>query len=110
MKLFIFEPYKWSYCGGAIGVLAKSFEDAVTRILVADKERAKKLANKEAWQRGLMPMEEFINRRRTYKRDHFSKDKRTFKNNCSGQWLLTNTMGVNLEPISRIVFANWKYS
>jgi hypothetical protein len=26
MKLFIFEPYGWTYCNGAIGVIAKDFD------------------------------------------------------------------------------------
>lgn len=38
MKIWLFEPYKWEYCGGAIAAIASSIEEARNLITAREKE------------------------------------------------------------------------
>lgn len=38
MKIWLFEPYMWDYCGGAVVVIAETFEDAVALIRKGNEE------------------------------------------------------------------------
>jgi len=86
--LFIFEPYEWDYCGGAIGAIAGTYVDAVNLITnIKSTDGVKRFKSKM-----------------------FSKDKRYFKKDHYDQWLLTNTIEIVGPEQSRIVFNNWNYA
>lgn len=89
MKLFIFEPYEWAYCGGAIGVIANGFKEAVDIIIKEDEKREEE--------------------DRIYSKKHFARTPNKFKNDHYDQWLLTHVLNVS-EETSRVVFDNWNYS
>lgn len=101
MKLFIFEPYEWGYCGGAIGVISDTFENAVKFILLEDQKQAGEQAKE-----GLYDMSSYVN----YKKKNFAKNTDTFKKDHWDQWLLTNTLDVPEETEERVVFDNWNYA
>lgn len=84
--LFVFEPYEWCYCGGAIGVIAETYDEAVELIVKSSSKYEK------------------------YERKFFSKSEECFKKDHYDQWLLTDTIEVNSSEQSRIVFNNWNYS
>ena len=133
-KLFIFEPYEWSYCGGAIGVIAESFEGAINLIIEEDKksslvERAECRKQFEHYEKMLKNSELETNMRanyeyqrdmnyrrmkdpkvgRTYWPKYFAKTPQKFKKDHYDQWLLTHELEV-LEKNPRILFDNWNYS
>lgn len=82
MNLYIFEPYSWAYCGGAIGVVANTFDKAVKMIV-------------ESNDNGL------------YKYKHFRMNTETFKEDNSNQWLLTHKIPVSPGKLPEILFSNW---
>lgn len=86
MNLYIFEPYEWAYCGGAIGVVARTFNEAVKTIIESDNN-------------GI------------YKYKYFRTNIETFEEDESNQWLLTHKMPLSkdlnkyIEP--QVLFNNW---
>ena len=84
MRLFIFEPYNWVYYGGAIGVIAESYNEAIN-MLLADKDE-------------------------NFKERYFGKNKKDFKESRYDQcqWLLTHTIKV-VNTKKGILFKNWNY-
>lgn len=109
MKLFIFEPYEWAYCGGALAIIAESYEKAVEMVIEQDKINAAEYAEHNEWQRGDTSVEVFIDRFRTYRTHYFGKDTVAFDatKNDWDQWLLTNSFEVNSEEKPRVVLDNW---
>ena len=107
MKLFIFEPYEWAYCGGAIGVVAETYEDAVEFIIENDKQRCLKAKKRieEKYKNTEKRWRPIV--RRVYRREYFGKSPEKFKKDQWDQWLLTQTVKVAEEEESRIVFDNW---
>jgi hypothetical protein len=90
-----------SYCGGAIGVVAESFEAAVKIIVANDIIKAKQ----EAKQSG----EGAPDYRRYYPK-YFSKDGAGFKKDNDDQWLLTHELDLAGSPPPAILFDNWNYA
>ena len=89
-NMFIFEPYNWSYCGGAIIVVADTFEKAV-------------ILAKESCENG------------DYEDDEeyegiFSQEKDDFEKDSWDQWLLTEKFVVIDHREARVVVNNWNYS
>ena len=109
MKLFIFEPYNWAYCGGAIGIIANTFEDAVDLIVREDRKRAIKEAKKNEWNRPKhMSPEEHVDMYKSYKsKKYFAKTTDNFKKDNYDQWLLTQIIEVKKEEKARVVSDNW---
>ena len=97
MKLFVFLPYEWAYCGGAIGITAETFEDAVDFIVEKDRKRCAKIGRS-----GYKPI-------RNYKKEYFAKSSDSFKKDRSDQWLLTNVFDIPKEKETRIAFDDWNY-
>ena len=96
MKLFVFEPYKWDYCGGAIGVIAKDFKRAV-KLIVESGENIKMDDDDD----------EVLDN--PYKPEYFSETKNKFKKESFNQWLLTKTIKV-VDYNEQVLFDNWNYA
>lgn len=101
MKLYIFEPYEWSHCGGAIGVIAETFDKAVKMIIVDDKTQAKQEA-----QNGKLSADDY----RTYRSKYFQRNLNVFKKSHYDQWLLTHKIQLTTSEQPRILFDNWNYA
>lgn len=99
MKLFIFEPYSWSYCGGVIGIIAEDFKSAVNLIVTKAEEEAKE-RNKILPQAKAKPH---------YKHKYFAETADNFRKDHGNQWLLTESFDVP-DAEARIVFDNWNYA
>jgi len=86
--LFVFEPYLWAYCGGAIGVIARTPTEAKETVITKSGDGD------------------------YYKRKNFylKKSHKRFKSNQSGKWLLKRTIEVKSSEQTRIVFDNWNYA
>jgi len=97
VDLFMFVPYEWPYCGGAIGILSDTFENAVNFIVKKDRERCVK-----AKALGHVAM-------RSYKREYFAKSADNFKKDHWNQWLLISIFNVPKEKKTKIAFDNWNY-
>jgi len=110
MKLFIFEPYSWSYCGGVIGVIANTFEEAVDLIVEEDEQRylKEKKRIEEKWKNTEKRWRPIASR--TYRKKHFAKSPDKFKKDHYDQWLLTQTFDVPKEKKARVAFDNWNYA
>lgn len=102
MKLYIFEPYEWVYCGGAIGVIAETFDKAVEIIIVDDKTQAEQRVQKQD--------KLSANDYRTYRSKYFQRNPDTFKKNHYDQWLLTNKIQLIDSEQPRTLFDNWNYA
>jgi hypothetical protein len=87
MKLFIFEPYQWEYCGGTIVVIAENYDQAIDLLLDIKDE----------------------NGELEYGRDYFSTDPDDFTYGWD-QWLLSQEIELkdNLEP--KVIVQNWNYA
>lgn len=85
MKLFVFEPYEWAYCGGAIVVIAKDYEEAINLII------------------SFNPSDELLY-------EYFSKNRNNFKKGHYDQWILTNTIDMSDSFDSKIIVYNWNYA
>jgi len=110
MKLFIFEPYEWSYCGGAIGVIAPDFESAVDQIMKEDIEQAEEMAAKDSISHR-QTKEQKIERFRNYKPEYFQRSPEKFKEDHYDQWLLTHEEEMSSQyDIPEVLFDNWNYS
>ena len=101
MNLYIFEPYDWSYCGGAIGIIAETFNKAVKIIVEADKIRAKHNAKSSRLS---------VDSHRMYRAGYFQRDKKVFKEDTSDQWLLTHRIPTSPGNLPEILFDNWNYA
>ena len=111
MKLFIFEPHEWAYCGGAIGVVANTFEEAVNFIVEDDRQRylKEKKRIEEKWKNTDKRWRPIASR--TYRKKHFAKSPSEFKEGIKwDQWLLTNTFNVPEETEAKVAFDNWNYA
>ena len=109
MRLYIFEPYEWSYCGGAIGIIAETFDKAVEMVIVNDKIQAKREAqehNTSSLHTEKMPVDNY----RTYRSKHFQRDSNVFKKDHWNQWLLTHEIQLADNEQPRILFNNWNYA
>jgi hypothetical protein len=93
MKLFIFEPYNWDYCGGAIGVISDSFENAVDLIIETNRKLTAE-SDRIGYE---------------YEKEFFSETPKNFKEDHWDQWLLTEAIKVPDEEKPRVVFDNWNY-
>jgi hypothetical protein len=109
IKLFIFEPYEWPYCGGSIGVIARSFNQAVDVIIKMDKDQAKR---KLEIQSGLASVKRSVDDYRTFSREHFSRTTKGFVEDHCDQWLLTSELTIieDGRPNPRVLFNNWNYA
>jgi len=97
MKIFIFEPYGWSYCGGACGAIAEDFDQAV-QLLV--EKFAKDNDETFPW----LQKDDCDHR--------FQKVEEGFEEDSCNQWLLTHEVTVveEGEPNPRVLFNNWNYA
>ncbi len=86
MRVFIFEPCNWEYCGGALGVIANDFDEAV------------KLLRKEGKERSNNHM------------GNFSESREDYPDENSGQWLLTNTFDISDSEKPRVFLFNFNYA
>ena len=85
MNLYIFEPYEWAYCGGAIGIIARTFDESVETVVKNGNNR--------------------------YKRKYFSTNTETFVNDGVNQWLLTYTIPLpGTYIIPEVMFNNWNFA
>ena len=99
MKLFIFEPYKWNHCGGAIGVIARTFQEAVNAVIATDKF--------EVWRDMRLGSGLAM---RSYRRHQFATDPSYFEKPRYHQWLLTHEVIVNGHDRIQVLFDNWNYA
>lgn len=107
MKLFVFVPYQWDYCGGALGVVAEDYNEAVS-ILRAYRERNALYG--VTCPSGYVEKNEF---RHPYgDRALFMQpsEKDLAKKDESNQWILEYSVGVDDTSGSRIVFDNWNFA
>lgn len=88
MNLYIFEPYKWPHCRGAIGVVAENFEKAVNLII-----------NSKYNQDG-----------DSFQIEHFQRTPENLKEDMWDQWLLTHDIPVSPDRQPGVLFSNWNYS
>jgi len=98
MELFVFEPHEWVCCGGAIGVIASSFEEAVNLIIEEDKKRCSNC--------------EWFSVDRLYYKKYFAKTPTKFRKDSVDQWLLTSTTKISSKSNIKspvILFDNWNY-
>lgn len=93
MKIFIFEPYKWDYCGGGIVIIAFSFKEAVELIV------------KETYD----PNNSYTEQQ--FKKEYFAKDKAEFEDVDRewDTWVLTHEIETT-EVKQRIVMINYNYA
>ena len=89
--LFIFTPYNWDYCGGALAVIASTYDEAVDLLLEIPGYR----------ENG-----------RLFLREHFSEKPESFPHEASNQWLLTSVLSLDSEyhDESKVVLVNFNYS
>ena len=109
MKLYIFEPHEWSYCGGAIGIIAETFDEAVKIVITDDKIQAKQTAQK-CKTSSLYTKNLSVDDHRTYRSKYFQRNSDGFKKDHSDQWLLTHKIQVTDDEQPRILFDNWNYA
>lgn len=109
MKLYIFQPYNWDYCGGVIAVIANSFSEAVDLIIKKDVDETIAMAEKEG-DLVTKSIEEVLETRRRYKRKYFARAPEDFEEKRKwDNWLLTNELNVPDENVARIVVDDWNY-
>jgi len=106
MKIFIFTPFQWSYCGGAIGAVAENYDEAVS-ILRAYKEKDP-LYGVEC-PSGYISEHEYIY---PYGKALFIKPGEEDKAEVdeTNQWILTYSAEVNDSHGPRIVLDNWNFA
>lgn len=85
--IYIFEPCNWAYCGGAIAVIANTFDQAVRLAREACTD-----ADDEEQYDGV-----------------FSRDRKDMKEDCCDQWLLTGEFRILNDKNPRVVVNNWNY-
>lgn len=89
--LFVFEPYEWFYYGGAIGVIAETFDSAVSEILASTV-----LASKG-------------NRYKAYSREQFFISKNSITGDIKHKWFVSHKLiTIRTGPVM-ILFDNWNY-
>jgi hypothetical protein len=103
MKLFIFEPYRWEYCGGAIGIVASTFSEAVNHIVAKAKWEAW-ITNKCIPHSSANPIEPY------YKHSYFGLTSSDFGDRLWDNWILTNVFGLKFECNPFVAFDNWNYA
>ena len=89
-NMFIFEPYSWSHCGGAIVVIADTFKEAA---ILAKENCTTDYDRKNG--------EEYDG--------VFSSETSGLKEDESGQWVLTKKFEVVDNKKHRVVVNNWNY-
>lgn len=89
-NIFIFEPFNWGFCGGAIVVIANTFDQAVhlAREACTDIDDEEEIIYD-----GL-----------------FSRDQKDMEEDYWDQWLLTGEFKVLDDKNPRVVVNNWNYS
>ena len=94
--LFIFEPYEWFYYGGAIGVIAETFDSAVDVILEGAVLRSKGGG---------------YNSYKTYSREQFfaSKNSASVDIKFKHKWVVTHKLITIRSGPAMILFDNWNY-
>ncbi len=110
IKLFIFEPYEWSYCGGAIGIVAKDIKQAVDIIIEEDiKDAERKFKEEKVFDR---TSDTTVDDCRTYRRKYFGRTTKNFKKDGWDQWLLSHELTIieDGRPNPRILFNDWNYA
>lgn len=111
MKLFIFEPHNWAYCGGAIGIISDTFENAIKLIVGEDYERALEETENDRLHPKYLSFKECLEMNRRYKEEYFAKNPKKFKKGLgSDTWILTHTFGMPEGEKERVVFDNWNYA
>jgi hypothetical protein len=90
MKLFIFEPYEWEYCGGALGVIAESYEQAI-QLLLNIKDS---------------------NDDHEFKSEFFAKNKTDAEkfNETIDKWLLTQEVELKCDLKPEVILNNWNWA
>ena len=86
--MYIFEPYNWGFCGGAIVVIANTFDQAVHLA----KEDCTDADDEEQYD-GV-----------------FLRDREDMKEDYWDQWLLTGEFKVLDDKDPRVIVNNWNYS
>ena len=94
--LFIFEPYEWFYPGGAIGVIAETFDGAVDTILAGAVLRSKSGG---------------YNSYKAYSRKQFftSKNNASVNTEFKHKWVTTHKLITVRSGPAMILFDNWNY-
>lgn len=93
--LFIFEPYEWFYYGGAIGVIAETFDNAVDTILEG----------------ALLRSKNGYNSYRAYSREQFftSRNSASVNTKFKHKWVVTHKLITIKSGPAMILFDNWNY-
>jgi len=102
MNLYIFEPYEWEYCGGAIGIIARTFDEAAETIVEYDRPQAEQMAKELGFS---------VDSCRQYKSEYFRTNIETFVKDGDNQWLLSHTIPLpDTYIIPRVMFNNWNFA
>lgn len=106
MKLFVFVPYEWSYCGGALGVVAGNYDEAIS--ILRDYCEPNSLY-------GVTCASGYIEKNKfdyPYAKALFirQEEKDQAEHDESGQWILEYSVEVDDSNSARIVFDNWNFS
>lgn len=91
MKIFVYEPYNYSYCGGAIVVIAQSEERAQQLSLDYEQKRHEQEGGNFLW--------------------HPEYAARFKKNDNDGDcWELTSEIDVSSDELERVVCFNYNHA
>jgi len=89
--LFVFEPHEWFYLGGAVGVMAETFDDAVSAML-----NSTVLSSKG-------------NKYKAYHREQFFISKNSIAGDIKHKWVMIHRLITNGSGPAMILFDNWNY-
>jgi hypothetical protein len=93
--LFIFKPYEWFYYGGAVGVIAETFDDAVNLMITSHVSQSKG------------------NRYKAYNKEQFFAGENVvkFSVHCDVEykWILAHRIIASGTGPAMIMFDNWNY-
>ena len=89
MKIFIFEPYNWDYCGGALVVIADSYEGAIEL---------------------LMQIKNPYNNEPEFGEHTFYKTEVKDLKERSYQWILSVEFELKGEHKPKVIINNWNYA
>jgi len=92
--LFIFKPHGWLYYGGAIGVIAETFENAVDIIINTGLNSAPS-SKKHKY--------------RATSRTQFFRSLNSVAGDANNKWVLAYELTINGTGPEMILFDNWNY-
>ncbi len=101
MKIWIFEPYSWDYCGGALVIVAESVAQC-QELMNAAAEAENAASIKQS------PPPKGTTRKPDYQTLHEHEPSKKTRIICN-HWLLTHTLETT-ETEARILVENWNYS